>query len=83
MKNHLTTGELGLGLPANSAGAEVCPYLSADGSTVYFSAIWKPDSVGSWDIWQMAVLPPDSGHRIEEDSTFRASSSDMQGGKEN
>jgi len=44
-----------LGSPANSAGYEKMPDISADGRTLYFGHF--DDAAGPWDLWQVSIDP--------------------------
>jgi Tol biopolymer transport system component len=51
-----------LGPPVNSAGAEIAPVISADGSTLYFSfdamdIVPDRGSLGWIDLWQVSINP--------------------------
>jgi Tol biopolymer transport system component len=45
-----------LGPSVNTAAGEVGPFISPDGSTLYFSSD-RSGGYGRWDIWQVKILP--------------------------
>jgi len=45
-----------LGPMVNGAYADVCPSVSSDGRTLYFSSN-RPDGPGEWNIWQAPIAP--------------------------
>ena len=45
-----------LGPTINSWADEVHPYISADGSTLYFTSA-RPDGFGNGDLWQVSLVP--------------------------
>jgi hypothetical protein len=45
-----------LGPTVNSSARDICPYISADGSTLYFSS-GRPGGVGNIDLWQVSISP--------------------------
>ena len=46
-----------LGPTVNSSAHEMTPGISPDGSTLYFSSNNRPGGSGSWDLWQVSILP--------------------------
>jgi len=46
-----------LGPIVNSPYVDGCPYISADGSTLYFTRFNDPRGYGAVDIWQASILP--------------------------
>jgi hypothetical protein len=45
-----------LGPTINSWAEELLPYMSADGSTLYFTSS-RPDGFGNADLWQVSLVP--------------------------
>jgi beta-lactamase regulating signal transducer with metallopeptidase domain len=45
-----------LGPIVNTSAGEVGPFISLDGSALYFSSN-RPGGHGNWDIWQVKILP--------------------------
>ena len=45
-----------LGPMVNSSARDICPYISADGSTLYFSSS-RSGGVGNMDLWQLSISP--------------------------
>jgi len=51
-------GELvNMGSTVNSPDKEISPFISADGCTLYFSSRNRPGGSGSYDLWQVSILP--------------------------
>ena len=50
------TEAVNLGPTVNSSARDICPYISADGSTLYFSS-GRPGGVGNIDLWQVSIIP--------------------------
>jgi len=46
-----------LGPPVNTSAEDLGTSISADGSTLYFSSNNRPGGSGSWDLWQVSILP--------------------------
>jgi Tol biopolymer transport system component len=59
------TEPVNLGATVNSSRLDFAPCLSPDGSTLYFTSN-RPGGLGSWDLWQVSVLPMHSD--LEQDS---------------
>jgi len=56
-----TTGDpwaepVNLGSTVNSSDRDVTPFISADGSTLFFTSD-RPGGEGDWDLWQAPVIP--------------------------
>ncbi len=56
-----TTGDpwaepVNLGPTVNSSDRDVTPFISADGSTLFFTSD-RPGGYGGWDIWQVSIKP--------------------------
>jgi Tol biopolymer transport system component len=45
-----------LGPKINSLYGDVKPFISNDGSTLYFQSN-RPGGIGSWDLWQVPINP--------------------------
>jgi len=45
-----------LGSSVNTGAHEMLPFISPDGSTLYFASD-RPGGPGDWDIWQVEILP--------------------------
>ena len=50
------TEAVNLGPTVNSSARDICPYISADGSTLYFSS-GRPGGMGNIDLWQVSISP--------------------------
>jgi Tol biopolymer transport system component len=47
---------INLGSPVNSIYVDGCPYISSDGSTLYFTSFGRPAGFGYVDIWQATII---------------------------
>jgi Tol biopolymer transport system component len=50
------TEAVNLGPTVNSSARDVCPYISADGCTLYFTSK-RPGGMGNDDLWQVSISP--------------------------
>jgi hypothetical protein len=50
------TEAVNLGPTVNSSARDICPNISADGSTLYFTS-GRPGGVGNIDLWQLSINP--------------------------
>jgi Tol biopolymer transport system component len=61
------TEPVNLGPTVNSSRLDFVPCLSSDGSILYFTSD-RPGGLGSWDLWQVSVLPMHSDMEKDSDS---------------